>query len=69
MLSTASSLSPDFTVPDSVVEEWIFGERLEQKKKLSPSRKRSSIGRLPKNPTLIIESKTDAQSTTSKTKT
>jgi hypothetical protein len=42
--------NPDLTVPESVVEEWIPWERLEQKRKSPPGRNRSSIGRLPREP-------------------
>ena len=50
LCSHASSLTPDLTVPESVVEEWIAVGTLEQRKKSPPSRNRSPIGRLSKEP-------------------
>jgi len=42
--------NPDLTVPDPVSKNGFPWERLVQKKKSPPSRNRSSIGRLPKEP-------------------
>jgi hypothetical protein len=57
MLSTASSLTPISRYPNRSSKNGFAWERLEQKKKSPPSRNRTSIGRLPKSPTPIIESK------------
>ncbi len=42
--------NPDLTVPESVVKEWISVGTFRAKEKSPPSRNRSSIGRLPKEP-------------------
>jgi hypothetical protein len=47
MLSPASSLTPDLTVPDPVVEEWISVGTFRAKEKITATQ-RLSIGRLPK---------------------
>jgi hypothetical protein len=51
--------NPDLTVPDSVVEEWIFrGERLEQGKNHRQAATGRRLDVCRKRPTLIIRSQT-----------
>ena len=42
--------NPDLPVPDLVIEEWIDVGTFRAKEKLPPSRNRSLMGRLPKEP-------------------